>query len=151
MFDWKRLVKRREAIRLLATLTVAKGAEALSLTTDWYPTAPGVSLLGVPLGSSEYSFASTAGLSEPVLPDPLEDFHGFKQHDLTVDGCAAHVVQPKEPLPGRRWVWRTEFWDAFPGADVAFLEAGFYVAYIEVGNTFGCRVRWSISMPFTRQ
>jgi pimeloyl-ACP methyl ester carboxylesterase len=30
------------------------------------------------------------------------------------------------------------FWDAFPGADLALLEAGFHVAFIDVGNTFGC-------------
>jgi hypothetical protein len=30
------------------------------------------------------------------------------------------------------------FWDAFPGTDIALLKAGFYLAYIDVGNTFGC-------------
>lgn len=29
------------------------------------------------------------------------------------------------------------FWDAFPAVDLALLEAGFHVAFIDVGNTFG--------------
>jgi len=77
-------------------------------------------------------------LSSPTLPGAARDYHGFRMHDLTVDGCQGHVVQPDHALPGRRWVWRTMFWDAFPGMDIAFLNAGFYVAYLEVGNTFGC-------------
>jgi pimeloyl-ACP methyl ester carboxylesterase len=30
------------------------------------------------------------------------------------------------------------FWDAFPIADLALLKAGFHLAFIDVGNTFGC-------------
>jgi hypothetical protein len=30
------------------------------------------------------------------------------------------------------------FWNAFPAADISLLKAGFYVAFIDVGNTFGC-------------
>lgn len=50
----------------------------------------------------------------------------------------ALVVAPKTALPGRPWVWRTLFWNSFQDADIAFLNAGFHVAYIGVGNTFGC-------------
>lgn len=75
---------------------------------------------------------------DPKFPGAPQDFHGFEMYDLLVDGCKGHVVQPDRPLPGRHWVWRTMFWDAFPGMDIAFLKAGFYVAYMEVGNTFGC-------------
>jgi hypothetical protein len=131
-------VKRREVIRLLAALTAVKGAEGLCLTNRWHPLSPGAPLSAAPPGYTQDPRASAAGLSQPVSLGPAEDFHGYTLHDLTVDGCPAHVVQPEKPLAGRRWVWRTEFWDAFPGADVAFLKAGFYVAYIEVGNTFGC-------------
>jgi hypothetical protein len=83
---------------------------------------------------------STADISAsvPTFPDPGRDYHGYVLHDLTVDGCAGHVVHPEVPLAGRPWIWRTMFWDAYPGADIAFLKAGFYVAYLDVGNTFGC-------------
>jgi hypothetical protein len=81
---------------------------------------------------------SGLGVVAPAFPGPARDFHGYVSHQFTVDGCNVCVVQPRTPLPGRPWVWRTAFWDAFPGADVALLKAGCYVAFIDVGNTFGC-------------
>jgi pimeloyl-ACP methyl ester carboxylesterase len=76
--------------------------------------------------------------TEPTFPGAPTDYHGFARHDFTVDGCPAIVVQPTDPLPGRPWVWRAEFFDAFPLFDLAMLERGCYLAYIQVGNTFGC-------------
>src|ERR1700733_14381678 len=66
------------------------------------------------------------------------DYHGYSMSNFVVDGCNAHLVEPKVPLAGRPWVWRTMFWDAFPSADLALLKAGFHLAFIDVGNTFGC-------------
>jgi len=75
-------------------------------------------------------------------PAPWEgaqaDFHGYIAHKFTVDGQGAIVAEPKQALPGRPWVWRTMFWDAFPGVDEALLARGYHVAFIDVGNTFGC-------------
>lgn len=78
--------------------------------------------------------------SDPPLRWGLvtSDFHGYVSHDLVIDGCAAHIVEPKHPLPGNPWVWRTMFWDAFPAADEVLLSRGVWVAFIDVGNTFGC-------------
>lgn len=71
--------------------------------------------------------------------NPLtQDYHGYSLRDFLADGCEARLVEPNEPLAGRPWVWRTMFWDAFPGIDVALLKAGFHLAYVNVGNTFGC-------------
>ena len=67
----------------------------------------------------------------------VRSYHGFALHHLLIDGCAGHLVRPHRPLPGHPWIWRTMFWDSFQDADIAFLAAGFHVAYIEVGNTFG--------------
>src|ERR1039457_7357685 len=64
-------------------------------------------------------------------------YHGYARQDWTVDGCPALLVAPHEAAPGRPWIWRAEFFDAFPGADLALLARGFHLAYIQVGNTFG--------------
>jgi pimeloyl-ACP methyl ester carboxylesterase len=72
------------------------------------------------------------------FPGEAADFHGYASHTFQVDGCQTIVVEPKKPLPGNPWVWRTMFWDAFPEADVESLNAGMHVGYISVGNTFGC-------------
>lgn len=66
------------------------------------------------------------------------DYHGFVRHDLVVDGCRAIVVEPAHTAPGRPWIWRAEFFDHRPELDVALLARGWHLAYIEVGNTFGC-------------
>ncbi|MEO7718825.1 MAG: malectin domain-containing carbohydrate-binding protein, partial [Capsulimonas sp.] len=66
----------------------------------------------------------------------LSDFHGYQCHEFTLDGREARVVEPKHELPGRPWIWRTMFWDAFPNADIAMLERGFHVAYIDTGDTY---------------
>lgn len=76
--------------------------------------------------------------TESNFPGAPTDYHGFLRHDFTVDDCPAIVVQPNNPIPDRPWVWRAEFFDAFPLFDLAMLERGCYLAYIQVGNTFGC-------------
>jgi hypothetical protein len=101
----------------------------------------GASLLGsaVPAMADE----GAAGNSPSALTwagEKVDTWHGFKRHQFTVAGCAAWVVEPKQPLPGNPWSWCLEFPDAFTDrcAAPALLAKGFYHAHISVGNTFGC-------------
>lgn len=112
-------MNRRNLIRFAAILAAFKGAKAWSLVES-------------------FSAASAADPSALVSPSPALDYHGYVQHNFSCDDCDAHIVKPVEPLPGRPWVWRTMFWDAFPAVDLALLKAGFHLAFIDVGNTFGC-------------
>src|ERR1700760_714762 len=64
------------------------------------------------------------------------DFHGYGCFHDTLDGHEMQIAQPRTPLPGRPWVWRLMFWDAFPSADIALLDRGFHVAYIDAGDTY---------------
>ena len=50
------------------------------------------------------------------------------------------MVKPKSPAPGKPWIWRTEFFGHEPQADIALLEKGFHVAYIDVQNLYGAPV-----------
>ena len=78
-------------------------------------------------------------MKEPVaFPGAKTGYNGFDRYDFMVDGCKAIVVAPKEALPGAPWIWRAEFFDAFPGIDIELLGKGFHLCFIEVGNTFGC-------------
>jgi pimeloyl-ACP methyl ester carboxylesterase len=135
---WETFVTRRDLVRYLAMLIVAYGQRALPLAERSYCGGSGLTVLKDLTGQTGEPAASAAERSALVFPDPTLAYHGYSLHDLTVDGCTAHVVRPKDSLPARPWVWRTMFWDAFPGVDVALLEAGFHVAFIDVGNTFGC-------------
>ena len=69
---------------------------------------------------------------------PLNTYRGYTRYDFQLGENAVIVVEPKHPVPGRRWIWRAEFFDAFPSLDLAMLERGWWVAYMNVGNTFGC-------------
>lgn len=69
---------------------------------------------------------------------PGNTYRGYVRHDFQIGENAVIVVEPKQPVPGRRWIWRAEFFDAFPALDLAMLERGWWLAYMNVGNTFGC-------------
>lgn len=97
----------------------------------------GAALRGHPCPAQCSKTHAGAGRPSPCA-EATEDFHGYELQRLAVDGCEALLVRPKDPLPGNPWVWRTMFWSTFQDADLAFLAAGFHVAYVAVGNTFGC-------------
>ena len=64
--------------------------------------------------------------------------YGYTTHHFHFDGCACTVVEPSSPLPGVRWVWKAEFFAAFPKFELEMLHRGYYICYMNVGNTFGC-------------
>lgn len=70
------------------------------------------------------------------LPGTVSDYNGYDCHTFSFDDREAKIAVPKEELPGRPWIWRVMFWDAFPSADIALLERGFHVAYVDPGDTF---------------
>lgn len=112
-------MRRRDLLRLMALLIAGQRANAL-------------------LAAGRVTVAGDADSPVPVFPGGSLGYHGYAQYDFQIDGCDVHVVQPNRALPGLPWVWRTMFWDAFPAADIALLATGFHLAFINVGNTFGC-------------
>ena len=75
------------------------------------------------------------------FPDEtIDEWHGYRRHTWTVDGCKAWLVEPKVARPGNPWSWCLEFPDAFTDrcAAPALLAHGFYHLHLTVGNTFGC-------------
>lgn len=76
--------------------------------------------------------------AETTFPGKQSDYRGYRRYDFVVDGCPTIVVAPKQIAPGKPWIWRAEFFDAFPQVDLALLNKGFHLVYIGVGNTFGC-------------
>ncbi|MDA0765857.1 MAG: alpha/beta fold hydrolase [Verrucomicrobia bacterium] len=68
------------------------------------------------------------------------DWNGYEQINFNVDGRGALLVVPKNPAPGKHWIWRTEFFGIDPQVDIALLGEGVYVGYIGVGGLFGAPV-----------
>ena len=77
-----------------------------------------------------------------ALPEVAKggDWNGYEKIDFSVGGRGALLVVPKQPAPGKHWIWRTEFFGIDPQADIALLGEGVYVAYIGVGGLFGAPV-----------
>ncbi len=89
-------------------------------------------------GATVQAVAPTATPSWPG--ETIDTWNGYQRHLITIDGCKAWVVEPKEALPGNPWTWCMEFPDAFTDRTGVpqLLNEGFYHLHIQVGNTFGC-------------
>jgi pimeloyl-ACP methyl ester carboxylesterase len=75
--------------------------------------------------------------SEP-FPGRQSAWGGGQRYDFTCDGRPAVVVAPAAAAdPDRPWLWRAEFFGAFPSVDQALLARGWHVAYLDCRNTFG--------------
>jgi pimeloyl-ACP methyl ester carboxylesterase len=61
----------------------------------------------------------------------------FDCDELSVEGRACRVVRPFNAVDARPWIWRTEFFGVFAWVDIALLELGYHVAYIDVQNMYG--------------
>jgi pimeloyl-ACP methyl ester carboxylesterase len=64
-------------------------------------------------------------------------WRGFKRLDFVVAGRPALLVAPKTPAAGKPWIWRTEFFEHEPQADLALLERGWHVAYVNAQDMYG--------------
>jgi hypothetical protein len=72
-----------------------------------------------------------------VFPGSTRDWNGFVRHDFDVDGRGCRVVCPKKAASGKPWIWRARFWAHEPQADLALLEKGFHVVYMDVAGFYG--------------
>ncbi len=66
-----------------------------------------------------------------------ETWQGFNKIEFSVEGRKAFLIEPTKAAPGSPWIWRTEFFGHQPQADIALLNKGFFVAYVEMQNLYG--------------
>lgn len=65
------------------------------------------------------------------------DYHGFKCLNFQFEGHNAKIVFPKTAENGRNWIWRARFWGHEPQTEVALLEKGFHVVFIDADAECG--------------
>jgi len=68
--------------------------------------------------------------------DAKADFSSFQIKEYLFKGKTAKVVFPNID-PNGQWIWRARFWGHEPQTDIALLDQGFHVVYIDVANLFG--------------
>jgi len=64
-------------------------------------------------------------------------WHGYEVLDSVLNGRDYKLVFPKEANENRDWIWRARFWGHEPQTDLALLDQGFHLAYVDVGGLFG--------------
>jgi len=67
----------------------------------------------------------------------VSQWNGYERLDFPSWGRASILVRPKQAAKGKPWIWRTEFFGHEPQADLALLERGFHVAYVDIQNLYG--------------
>ncbi|MEM8965696.1 MAG: prolyl oligopeptidase family serine peptidase [Bacteroidota bacterium] len=80
--------------------------------------------------------------SDRFVPDglisgELGSFHGYTMYSFLFQERQCRIVVPKRPAEGNPWLWRARFFGHRPEVDLALLERGFYVVYIDVADLYG--------------
>lgn len=76
-------------------------------------------------------------LAADAFPGKHSDWKGHERFDFELAGRTVTVVTPGKAAEGRPWLWRGEFFGAFPTVDEALLDQGWHVVYMDCSNTFG--------------
>jgi len=79
-------------------------------------------------------------MSGAFAGEPAKMWSGFERLDFNVDGRTCLLIIPKTPAEGKPWIWRTEFFGHEPQGDIALLQKGFHVAYMDLQNMYGAPV-----------
>lgn len=82
---------------------------------------------------------------------PQSSYRGFERTDYPLDGRGVVVVAPKVAAKGRPWIWRTEFFDHRPELDLALLNRGFHLAYLDLQDGYGSPAALARYDQFYRQ
>jgi len=64
-------------------------------------------------------------------------WNGFDRYDFQCDSRKCIVVAPAAAAQGLPWIWRARFFGHQPQTDIALLEKGFHLVYMDVAGLFG--------------
>jgi CubicO group peptidase (beta-lactamase class C family) len=71
------------------------------------------------------------------FPGRRSTWSGFDRYDFKVNGRNCIVVTPSEPARGKPWIWRARFFGHEPQTDIALLNKGFHLVYMDVAGMWG--------------
>lgn len=74
----------------------------------------------------------------PSVNKPAPDYwNGFEIIAFKFEGVDAKIVFPKKADSSKKWIWRTQFWAHEPQTDIALLNRGFHVVYVDLVDLYG--------------
>ena len=63
---------------------------------------------------------------------------GYQKFDFTIAGKNCTLIKPNKQDDNKQWVWKAEFLNAFPAFDLEMLSRGYWIAFMNAENSFGC-------------
>ena len=64
----------------------------------------------------------------------VSEYNGFKRIDFEFQGREAILVFPPDDVKTNKWLLKTEYFDAFPNAELALVAKGFHLAFLSNNN-----------------
>jgi pimeloyl-ACP methyl ester carboxylesterase len=64
-------------------------------------------------------------------------WNGFEIIEFKFNGFDAKIVFPNKTNSTKNWIWRTQFWAHEPQTDIALLNRGFHLVYVDVIDLYG--------------
>jgi lysophospholipase L1-like esterase/pimeloyl-ACP methyl ester carboxylesterase len=125
-------VAQEEQVSIIDQHATLQGHESL-VPDRVHPNAAGAERLA----RAVYEALTGRAFAGALSPVRQGEWKGFRRLDFESDGRAGFVIVPHTAAPGRPWMWRTEFFGHEPQTDLALLERGWHVAYVNVQNLFG--------------
>ncbi len=68
----------------------------------------------------------------------MSQWCGFERLDFVFEGHECILIKPEKAAAGNPWVWRAEFFGAFPQVDEAMVKEGWHIAYVRLSDRYGC-------------
>ena len=133
-----RRVAKDEKLPLIDLYTALQPVHSQCFPDHVHPDGKGASLLAATV------FQAITGQQAPQAHDSSQAFpgnhsqwEGCDRYDFVTDGRQATVVVPKNAAPGKPWIWRPAFFDAFASVDKELLRRGFHIAYLDLTHLYG--------------
>ena len=57
-------------------------------------------------------------------------WNGFQRLDFQLNGRDAILIVPEKAVEGKKWLLKTEYFDAFPNFEIEMVRRGYHLAYI---------------------
>lgn len=88
------------------------------------------------VGCTYVQQAEPFATDNPIQGEP-GNFHGHTMYSFEYRGRQCRIVAPQRAAKGNPWMWRARFFGHRPEVDLALLDKGFYVAYMDVADLYG--------------
>ncbi len=67
-----------------------------------------------------------------------EEWYGFKKFNFDFCGRKALLVCPEKAVKGNKWLFKTEYFGAFPEFEIEMLKRGYYLAHFDTKTRWNC-------------